>query len=119
MKKYPRWRVLSRRISALIAEVVVYFSPDGTETSQYLPDNRRLWNVKTGKRETVLTNEGFAGRFSSGGRFILTMKGDSTATDLREIATGQLKPRLRLDQEPSVQMRIGWAWWNTKARRGF
>jgi WD40 repeat protein len=92
VKNYPRWRIVSRRISGLLAELHVEFSPDGTKLLT-VPAGQptKIWNVKTGKREAVLTDQDFSGKFSPTGRFLIAMKEDSRATDLWEMATGQLK----------------------------
>jgi WD40 repeat protein len=90
VKKYPRWRVISREIAAIFAQVSISFSADGKNllTVPYHHETK-LWDVNTGATIALLGNNA-RGRFSPSGRFIFTQRADFTGSDLWEPASGNL-----------------------------
>ncbi len=89
VKKYARWRVVSRLLAR--AEVLVSFSADGKRVLTAAHDQlTRLWDAKTGRLIAVMSKN-FRGKFSPSGRFIFTQRSDFTGTELWEAETGKLK----------------------------
>lgn len=91
VKKYPRWRIVSRFFQPS-TDVDLAFSSDGKRVLTFLYDYpTKLWDAATGRLEAVLGEKNWYSKFSPGGRFVLTGRDDFTGTDLWETETGRLK----------------------------
>ena len=89
VKKYPRWRVVSRFFE-LSTDVRVELSPDDKTILTILYDQpAKLWESETGRVQALLGQKNDGGSFSPSGRYVLTESLDGT--DLWERATGKLK----------------------------
>lgn len=96
VKKYPRWRIVSRKIANIFADVFVCFSAGGKSFLTVPYDQAtKLWDAKNGKLVAVLGEKNFYGTFSPTGRYILTERSDFTGTDLWDAETGKLKATLQ------------------------
>jgi len=89
VKKYPRWRVVSKFFE-LSTDVRVEFSPDSKTILTILYEQPvKLWDSVTGRLQAVLGQKNYGGSFSPSGRYVLTESLDGT--DLWEATTGRLK----------------------------
>ncbi len=89
VKKYPRWRVVSKFFE-LSTDVRVEFSPDSKTILTILYEQPvKLWDSETGRLQAVLGQKNYGGSFSPSGRYVLTESLDGT--DLWEATTGKLK----------------------------
>jgi len=90
VKKYSRWRVISRKLASFFAEVSVYFSADGKKLLTVpFQQETKLWDANTGAPVAVL-GKNYSGHFSPSGRFIFTQRADFSGADLWETETGKL-----------------------------
>jgi len=91
VKKYSRWRIISRKLASLFAEVSVYFSADGKKLLTVpFQQETKLWDANTGAPVAVL-GKNSSGHFSPSGRFIFTLRSDFTGADLWETETAKLQ----------------------------
>ncbi len=94
MKRYARWRIISRKIANIFAEVSVSFSRDSkTLLTVALDQETKLWDARSGALLAVL-GKNLSGHFSPAGRFIFTQRADFSGTDLWDAETGKLKATL-------------------------
>ena len=94
VKHYARWRIISRKIANIFAEVSVAFSRDSKKVLTVAVDQEtKLWDARTGAQLAIL-GKNLSGHFSPSGRFIFTQRTDFTGTDLWDTETGKLKATL-------------------------
>lgn len=94
VKHYARWRIISRKIANIFAEVSVSFSRDSKKLLTVAFDQEtKLWDARTGAQHAVL-GKNMSGHFSPSGRFIFTRRADFTGTELWDAETGKLKATL-------------------------